>query len=71
MLQSGIPRKTPNHDKEVVLGVMEAFKRISVSQDEERVLREQFAKFHMKKGLYSMEEAQVDAVTTDAIDSWS
>lgn len=35
------------------------------------MLHEQFAKFQMKKGLYSMAAAQIDAVTMDAIDWWS
>ncbi|KAL4569591.1 hypothetical protein LXL04_025232 [Taraxacum kok-saghyz] len=67
----GVRRKAPNHDKEVVQGVMEAFSRIAENRDEERMLREQFASFHMKKGLYSLPGAQLDAVTMDAIDWWS
>ena len=66
----GIPRKAPNQDKEVVVGVMEAFIRI-VENEEERVLREQFVTFHMKKGIYSMVATQTDAVTMDEIDWWS
>jgi hypothetical protein len=67
----GVTRKAPNQDKEVVQGVMEAFKRISETEAENKLFREQFARFHMKKGLYSMEAAQLDAVTMDAIDWWS
>ncbi|KAL4577035.1 hypothetical protein LXL04_013136 [Taraxacum kok-saghyz] len=67
----GVRRKAPNHDKEVVQGVMEAFSRIAENRDEERMLREQFASFHIKKGLYSLPGAQLDAVTMDAIDWWS
>lgn len=67
----GIPRKAPNFDKEVVVGVMKAFERIAENEDEERVLREQFTTFHMKKGLYSMAAAQMDAVTMEPIDGWS
>ncbi|KAL4554105.1 hypothetical protein LXL04_039783 [Taraxacum kok-saghyz] len=47
------------------------FIRIAENRDEERMLREQFASFHMKKGLYSLPGAQLDAVTMDAIDWWS
>ena len=41
---------------------MEEFNRISENRDEERLLREQFATFNMKKGLYSLPAAQMDAV---------
>ncbi|XP_039063935.1 uncharacterized protein LOC120208863 [Hibiscus syriacus] len=64
----GIRRKAPNLDKEVVQGVMEAFSRIVENRDEERMLREQFATFHMKKGLYSLHATQLDAITMEAID---
>jgi hypothetical protein len=67
----GERRKPPNKDKEVVAGVFEAFKRILESKEEDTMFREQFAKFHMKKGLFAMEAAQIDAVTMDAIDWWS
>ncbi|KAE8681194.1 putative lipid-binding protein AIR1 [Hibiscus syriacus] len=67
----GIQRKEPNLDKEVVQGVMEAFSRIVENRDEERMLREQFATFHIKKGLYSLLAAQLNAVTMEAIDWWS
>ncbi|KAE8720978.1 hypothetical protein F3Y22_tig00017792pilonHSYRG00049 [Hibiscus syriacus] len=66
----GIRRKAPNLDKEVVQGVMEAFSRIVENRDEERMLREQFATFHMKKGLYSLHATQLDAITMEAIDWW-
>ncbi|KAI3698708.1 hypothetical protein L2E82_42453 [Cichorium intybus] len=71
MAPGGMQRKPPNLDKEVVLGVMEAFRRISEDEEEERVLREQFVTFHMKKGIYSMAATQADAVTMDGIDWWS
>ncbi|PWA86736.1 hypothetical protein CTI12_AA138120 [Artemisia annua] len=35
------------------------------------MLRAQYAKFHMKKGFYSLPDAQIDAVTMDPIDWWS
>jgi len=38
----GEERKPPNLDKEVTLGVLEAFNRIAESEDEERILREQY-----------------------------
>ncbi|KAJ9538755.1 hypothetical protein OSB04_031488 [Centaurea solstitialis] len=71
MAPGGVRRKAPNFDKEVMSGVMRSFKRIAESDEEARVLREQFATFHMKKGLYSMPAAHMDAVTMDAIDWWS
>ncbi|KAJ9535508.1 LOW QUALITY PROTEIN: hypothetical protein OSB04_un001364 [Centaurea solstitialis] len=67
----GIPRKAPNLDIEVVKGVMQAFERISESKEEGRLLREQFAAFHNKRGLFSMVQSQMDAVTMDPIDWWS
>ncbi|KAK8481028.1 hypothetical protein V6N13_092896 [Hibiscus sabdariffa] len=38
---------------------------------EEKQLRDQFAEFQLRKGIYSMPQAQMDAVTMDAIDWWS
>ncbi|KAI3524020.1 hypothetical protein L1887_02614 [Cichorium endivia] len=67
----GMARKAPNQDKEVVLGVMEAFKRIAESEEEEKMLQEQFVTFHMKKGIYSMTATQTDALTMDGIDWWA
>nr|KAJ0211741.1 hypothetical protein LSAT_V11C400226420 [Lactuca sativa] len=49
---------------------MKAFERIAKNADEERVLLEQFASFHMKKGIYSMAATQMDAVTMEPIDWW-
>ncbi|KAJ9565632.1 hypothetical protein OSB04_001598 [Centaurea solstitialis] len=51
--------------------VMEAFERIAENKEEDRVLREQFVTFHMKKGIYAMALTQADALTLDAIDWWS
>ncbi|PWA51332.1 hypothetical protein CTI12_AA463070 [Artemisia annua] len=48
---SGIPRKDPNLDKEVMVGVIDAFKRISKNEEETQMLRVQYAKFHVKKEL--------------------
>jgi len=45
-----IARKAPNQDKEVVIVVMEAFEKISESATEQKVLYDQFARFHTKKG---------------------
>ncbi|KAJ9543423.1 hypothetical protein OSB04_023130 [Centaurea solstitialis] len=67
----GTRRKAPNLDVEVVQGVMSAFSRIVESNEEFRLLREQFAIFHQKKGLYSLPAAQMDAVTMEAIDWWA
>ena len=54
-----------------MVGVMESFNRIAESGEEECLLREQCATFHMKKGLYALAAAHMDAVTMDAIDWWS
>ncbi|KAK1438667.1 hypothetical protein QVD17_04476 [Tagetes erecta] len=66
----GEKRNAPNDDIEVVNGVMAAFKRVSEDDDEYKLLRQQFATFHMKKGIYSKAATQADAVTMDAIDWW-
>ncbi|PWA68651.1 hypothetical protein CTI12_AA306470 [Artemisia annua] len=67
----GIKRKAPNDDKEVVRNVVEAFKRIAENDEENNLLRKQFATFHMKKGLFALPAAHVDAITMDAIEWWS
>ncbi|KAL4591672.1 hypothetical protein LXL04_004642 [Taraxacum kok-saghyz] len=67
----GMKRNPPNQDKEVIVGVLKAFARISESEEEEKLLREQFASFHMKKGIYALAGTQADAVTMDAIDWWA
>nr|KAJ0217538.1 hypothetical protein LSAT_V11C300126940 [Lactuca sativa] len=64
----GIARKAPTLDKEVS---WKRLKEYLKSQEEYRMLQEQFATFHMRKGLYSMASSQMDAVTMDAIDWWS
>ncbi|KMS96520.1 hypothetical protein BVRB_8g202130 [Beta vulgaris subsp. vulgaris] len=66
----GYTRKAPNLDKEVVFGCMEAFGRIAEDADEEKKLRDEFAEFQLKKGIYSMPQAQIDVVAMDAIDWW-
>ena len=67
----GTVRKSPNQDKEVIMGVMEAFAKISDIAQEAKMLREQYAVFHSRNGLYATLMAQTDAVTMDAIDWWS
>ncbi|KAL4558645.1 hypothetical protein LXL04_036846 [Taraxacum kok-saghyz] len=68
----GMKRNPPNQDKKVIVGVLKAFARISESEEEEeKLLREQFASFHMKKGIYALAGTQTDAVTMDAIDWWA
>ncbi|KAK9057621.1 hypothetical protein SSX86_022457 [Deinandra increscens subsp. villosa] len=67
----GLDRRAPNLDKEVMKGVMEAFQRISENKEEYQLLRTQFAKFHMKTGLFGIEAAHLDAVTMEAIEWWS
>jgi len=48
----GIARKAPNQDKVVVTTVMQAFEKISESSTAQELLRDQFATFHTKKGIY-------------------
>ncbi|KAJ9560251.1 hypothetical protein OSB04_005411 [Centaurea solstitialis] len=67
----GIARKAPNQDVEVVRSVMDAFARIAENDEEFKLLRDQFARFHTKKGIYSKVATQADSVTMDAIDWWS
>lgn len=67
----GTNRKSPNQDKEVIKGVMQAFDKITEDAKEAQMLREQYAVFHSQKGIYVMAAAQTDAVSMDAIDWWS
>ncbi|XP_021991131.1 uncharacterized protein LOC110887875 [Helianthus annuus] len=67
----GMQRKAPNKDKEVVAGIVEAFNRIAENKVEQQMLRQQFATFTMKKGLFSLPAAHLDAVTMEAIEWWS
>nr|KAJ0211518.1 hypothetical protein LSAT_V11C400195680 [Lactuca sativa] len=62
-----IHRKTPNLDKKLYKMPW----KLLIALDQEQMLREQFAKFHMKNGLYSLPLTQMDAVTMEAIDLWS
>ena len=47
---------------------MSGFKRIAENQEAEKLLKNQFATFNMKRGLYSLLDAQMDVVT---MDRWS
>uniref|UniRef100_A0A251UPJ4 Putative HAT dimerization domain, Ribonuclease H-like domain protein n=2 Tax=Helianthus annuus TaxID=4232 RepID=A0A251UPJ4_HELAN len=67
---NNVKRKAPNLDVEVANGVIEAFKKIREDEEEQSMLRAQFATFHMKKGIFSRTAAQADAVTMDAVDWW-
>lgn len=49
-------------------GVIAAFKHIAENKQEEKMLRAQFVTFHMKKGLYGLPPAQMDAVAVESID---
>ncbi|GAU39027.1 hypothetical protein TSUD_59830 [Trifolium subterraneum] len=46
----GITIKAPNQDKEVVTAMMEAFEKILENSEEQKLLRDQFARFHTKRG---------------------
>lgn len=68
----GVERKPPNLDNEVMSGVLEAFRKITESKEEEKLLREQYAVFHQRKrGLFAKLACQEDAVHMDPIDWWS
>ena len=67
----GDPRKAPNQDKEVMRGVLEAFRRIADTDAERKNYLEEFTAFHMKKGMFSFTSVQNDASTMKPIDWWS
>jgi hypothetical protein len=67
----GLERKAPNNYKEVVVSVMDAFHKIAENDEEERILRKQFATFCMKKGIYSRIPTQADTLMMDPIDWWT
>ncbi|CAN6339707.1 unnamed protein product [Urochloa humidicola] len=67
----GIPRKAPNQDKEVMRGVLEAFRKIADNDDERKIYQTKFTAFHMRKGMYALAAVQNDATTMSAIDWWS
>jgi len=52
---SGVARRAPNLDREVMKEVMIAFERISEDAQEQEILRKQFGTFTLKKGAYSMQ----------------
>ncbi|KAL7225591.1 hypothetical protein ACSBR1_020873 [Camellia fascicularis] len=68
---SGTMRKRPNEDKEVVVGVLKAFEKIASHPEEARMLHKQFVDFHMRKGVFSIAAAFVDASTMGAIEWWA
>ncbi|KAJ8426768.1 hypothetical protein Cgig2_010200 [Carnegiea gigantea] len=71
-ISRGVERKPPNLDSEVMLGVLEAFRKITESKEEKKLLREQYAVFHQRKrGLFAKLACQEDAVPMDPIDWWS
>ncbi|KAL2943243.1 LexA repressor [Bienertia sinuspersici] len=72
LARGGYQRRAPNLDREVVMSRMEAFESAE-DANEKNKLRDQFADLHLKKGTYSIPQAQMDAVTmeAEAIDWWS
>lgn len=66
----GEPRRAPNHDKEVVEGVLKAFDKIGEDEEERRVLRLQLAKFQGKEGIFGTLAAKIDAVTMSPTSWW-
>ncbi|XP_040372950.1 uncharacterized protein LOC121052297 [Rosa chinensis] len=67
----GFTRKSPNQDIEVITSLMEAFDKISEDREEAELLRQQYAIFHQRKGIFATQAVQTDTVTMDAIDWWS
>ena len=55
----------------MVAGVLKAFEKIASDPEEARMLRMQFVDFHIRKGLYSIATAFVDATTMGAIEWWA
>lgn len=58
------PRRAPNHDKEAVTGCMEAFQKIAIDVDEERVSKSVCKILVEERDLFT----PMDAVPMDAID---
>ncbi|KAJ8435651.1 hypothetical protein Cgig2_003306 [Carnegiea gigantea] len=59
----GVERKPPNLDSEEMSGVLEAFRKITESKEEEKLLRGQYVVFHQRKrGLFAKLACQEDAV---------
>ncbi|KAL2897839.1 Toll-like receptor 4, partial [Bienertia sinuspersici] len=67
----GFTRKTPNLDREVMKGCMDAFEKIGENSTEKQMLRDQFVDFQMKKGMFSLPQSKTDAVVLEAIEWWS
>ncbi|XP_074355789.1 uncharacterized protein LOC141695443 [Apium graveolens] len=67
----GIPRRPPNHDLEVVKGVMTALEKIGEDASERKLLREQLSKFQAKEGIFGSPAARIDAVSLNPISWWS
>ncbi|XP_074327630.1 uncharacterized protein LOC141665546 [Apium graveolens] len=67
----GIPRRPPNHDLEVVKGVMTALEKIGEDASERKLLCEQLSKFQAKEGIFGSPAARIDAVSLNPISWWS
>ncbi|WVZ96482.1 hypothetical protein U9M48_042115 [Paspalum notatum var. saurae] len=67
----GNTREAPNIDVEVMTNVLAAFEKIADSPSENKVFREQFNIFIMKKGMFAVPEVQSDAYSMNAIDWWT
>ncbi|KAK7282352.1 hypothetical protein RIF29_11044 [Crotalaria pallida] len=67
----GSARQAPIADAEVVKGVVDAFEKIGEDGAERKLLRDQFATFHIRKGIYGMPVAIMDSAAVDAIEWWS
>ncbi|KAK8634244.1 hypothetical protein V6N13_015072 [Hibiscus sabdariffa] len=68
---SGIARRAPNQDREIVAGVLKAFDRICEDENEKAELRKQLVKFQNKQGMFVTTHARTDATTMSPISWWS
>ncbi|KAK8625886.1 hypothetical protein V6N13_057043 [Hibiscus sabdariffa] len=66
---SGIARRAPNQDREIVVGFLKAFDRIGEDENEKAELRKQLVKFQNKQEIFGKTHARIDATTMIPI-SW-
>ncbi|GMJ03450.1 hypothetical protein HRI_004014200 [Hibiscus trionum] len=68
---SGVPRRAPNQDREVVAEVLKAFDVIGEDENEKAELHKQLAKFQNKQGMFEAAYARIDATAMSPISWWS
>ncbi|GAB2234752.1 hypothetical protein Drorol1_Dr00004017 [Drosera rotundifolia] len=67
----GLPCKPPNQDIEVAKKVMIVFGKIAETAEKARVYHEQFAHFHMRKGMFAKEHVRLDSYHSYVVTWWS